>query len=105
MSIQSFKNIEIQNFFEKAIVPNKAEWQNVSKIALRKLDMINSAKNLQDLRSPPNNRLEKLKGDLYGFYSIRINDQWRVIFKWVDAKNENGFDVGAFEVEIIDYHF
>ncbi len=105
MSIQSFKNIEFKLFFEKAIVPNKAEWQNVAKVALRKLDMLNAAKTLQDLRSPPNNRLEKLKGDLYGFYSIRINDQWRIIFRWNEEKNENGFDTGAFEVEIVDYHF
>jgi proteic killer suppression protein len=105
MSIQSFKNIEIQHFFEKGIVPKKAEWQNVSKIVLRKLDMLNAANSLGDLKVPPNNRLEKLRGDLIDYYSIRINDQWRIIFKWIDIKNESGFEVGAFEVEIIDYHF
>jgi len=62
----------------------------------RKLRMINNSTDLQDLRIPPANRLEKLAGKLKDFYSIRINDQWRVIFKW-----NNG---NAAEVEIIDYH-
>jgi toxin HigB-1 len=62
----------------------------------RKLRMLNNSQNIIDLMTPPSNRLEKLKGNLKEFYSIRINDQWRIIFKW---KNGN-----AFEVEIIDYH-
>ncbi len=62
----------------------------------RKLRMINNSINLTDLKVPPANRLEKLSGNLKGFYSIRINDQWRIIFKW-DSGN-------ASEVEIIDYH-
>ena len=77
--------------------------QRVSKIPLtvqevgrRKLRMLNNAVDLADLRIPPANRLEKLSGDLKNFYSIRINDQWRVIFKW-NAGN-------ASEVEIVDYH-
>jgi proteic killer suppression protein len=69
--------------------------QNIIPAALRKLDVLNAAHNLDDLRSPPGNRLESLKGDLLGFYSIRINDQWRIIFQW---KN------GAADVEMIDYH-
>ena len=64
--------------------------------ALRKLDMLNAATTVQDLRSPPGNRLEKLGGDLEGFHSMRINQQWRLIFRWVDG--------GAEDVEIIDYH-
>jgi toxin HigB-1 len=64
--------------------------------ALRKLRMLNNAKSIQDLRSPPGNRLEKLKGDRAGQYSIRINDQWRVCFEWRDDN--------AYEVEITDYH-
>lgn len=64
--------------------------------ALRKLDMLNATKNLQDLRSPPGNRLERLLGDLAGFHSIRINDQWRVVFRW------EGSD--AHDVRIADYH-
>ena len=70
--------------------------QTVIPAALRKLDMINAAHELVDLRVPPGNRLEALKGDLEGFHSIRINDQWRIIFRW-----ENG---GANRVSITDYH-
>jgi len=62
----------------------------------RKLRMLNNSVDIADLRIPPANRLEKLSGKLKGFYSVRINDQWRIIFKW-NAGN-------AFEVEIIDYH-
>jgi proteic killer suppression protein len=69
--------------------------QDIVAAALRKLDVLNAAHHLDDLRSPPGNRLESLKGDLAGFYSIRINDQWRIIFRW---------ESGAAEVEIVDYH-
>jgi toxin HigB-1 len=62
----------------------------------RKLRMLNNSVDLADLKIPPSNRLEKLSGKLKGFYSIRINDQWRIIFKWNSGN--------AFEVEIIDYH-
>ena len=68
----------------------------VQKIGRRKLRMLNNSVNIADLRIPPANQLEKLSGKLKDFYSIRINDQWRIIFKW-EAGN-------AFEVEIIDYH-
>lgn len=64
--------------------------------ALRKLDLLNAATGLLDLRSPPGNHLEALKGDLKGFHSIRVNDQWRVVFRWV------GTD--AHEVKVMDYH-
>jgi len=64
--------------------------------ARRKLRMINNAQNINDLRIPPSNRLEKLIGDLKDFYSIRINRQWRIIFEWQDDN--------AHEVEIVDYH-
>ena len=65
-------------------------------VALRKLRLINAAKVLDDLRSPPGNRLELLKGDLAGYYSIRINDQWRICFVWSEG--------GASNVKILDYH-
>jgi proteic killer suppression protein len=65
-------------------------------IARRKLRMLNNSQNIMDLQVPPSNRLEKLKGNLKEFYSIRINDQWRIIFMW-DKGN-------ASEVEILDYH-
>jgi len=68
----------------------------IQTIGRRKLRMINSSQNIQDLTIPPSNKLEKKKGNLKDYYSIRINDQWRIIFKWVDGN--------ASEVEIIDYH-
>ncbi|WP_456392238.1 type II toxin-antitoxin system RelE/ParE family toxin [Persephonella sp.] len=64
--------------------------------AVRKLDMLRRAKTLEDLKAPPSNRLEALKGDLKGFYSIRINDQYRIIFRF-----EHG---DAYDVAIVDYH-
>ena len=68
----------------------------LQEIARRKLRMLNNSVNLSDLRIPSSNRLERLSGKLKEFYSIRINDRWRIIFKW----NKNN----ATEVEIIDYH-
>jgi len=68
----------------------------IQKIGRRKLRMINNSQNTTDLRIPPSNRLEKLSGNLDGFYSIRINDQWRIIFKWQKGN--------ASDVKIIDYH-
>ncbi len=68
----------------------------IQEIARRKLRMINNSLNILDLRIPPANRLEKLSGKNKDFYSIRINDQWRIIFKWADGN--------AAEAEIIDYH-
>ncbi len=65
-------------------------------MAERKLQMLDAAVELADLRIPPGNRLEKLAGDRKGQYSIRINDQWRICFDWKDA--------GAWGVEIVDYH-
>ena len=64
--------------------------------ALRKLDMLNAAHAIQDLRSPPGNRLEALRGRWRGFHSIRVNDQWRVTFRWVDG--------AAHDVVLVDYH-
>lgn len=69
---------------------------NILQIALRKLDTIYGAHKLQDLRMPPGNRLESLKGNYAGFYSIRVNQQWRIIFRW---KNDNAYDVS-----LVDYH-
>jgi proteic killer suppression protein len=65
-------------------------------VAIRKLDMLNAARALVDLRTPPGNRLESLRGDLTGLHSIRVNDQWRIVSRWV------GSDVH--EVRLIDYH-
>lgn len=68
----------------------------VQKVGRRKLRMINNSIDINDLRIPPSNRLERLKGNLKDFHSIRINDQWRIIFRW-EARH-------AQEVEIADYH-
>ena len=70
--------------------------RNLLSTAYRKLDMINSAQHINDLRIPPGNRLEALKGRLSGFYSIRINDQYRVVFKVQGSNSE--------KVQIVDYH-
>lgn len=75
----------------KGALPNQIE-----KVALRKLDMLNAATQLSDLRSPPGNRLEALKGEYAGYHSVRINDQWRVVFRWEGAD--------AHEVQVLDYH-
>ncbi len=69
---------------------------DIQTVGRRKLRMLNNSQNLADLRIPPSNRLEKLGGNLNGYYSIRINDQWRIIFQWNNGQ--------ASEVEIIDYH-
>jgi proteic killer suppression protein len=74
----------------------KACPSDLLRIARRKLDLLNQAATLGDLRAPPNNRLEKLKGERDGQYSIRINDQWRVCFRWTESGTEG--------VEIVDYH-
>ena len=68
----------------------------IQEVARRKLRMLNNSQDISDLQIPPSNRLEKLKGNLKEYYSIRINSQWRIIFKW-----NNG---NADQVEIIDYH-
>ena len=68
----------------------------VLRVAVRKLDMLNAARALRDLQSPPGNRLEVLRGALAGFHSIRVNDQWRIVFRWI------GTD--AHDVRLTDYH-
>jgi proteic killer suppression protein len=69
---------------------------DITRLALRKLDVLNGASSVIDLRSPPGNRLEALQGDLLGFYSIRVNQQWRIVFRW------EGSD--AHDVRLVDYH-
>ncbi len=73
-----------------------ARFANISAVATRKLQQIDSAATIDSLRAPPGNRLEQLKGDRRGQHSIRINDQWRVCFVWRSD--------GVFDVEIVDYH-
>jgi proteic killer suppression protein len=92
--IRSFGSPETEKIF--SLQRSRKLPSDIQQVALRKLRMLNNARTLQDLRSPPANRLEKLSGDRSGQYSIRINDQWRVCFEW-----RNG---DAYEVEIVDYH-
>ena len=94
--IKSFGNDETELIFKgetSTKLPN-----DIQRTALRKLLIIDAASSLKDLKNPPANRLEILKGDLRGYYSIRINDQWRIIFLWDNATFESS------NVEIVDYH-
>ena len=91
--IRSFRDSKTEALFEDKDVP---AFRTIERAARRKLLYHNQARRLEDLRVPPGNRLEALRGRRKGEYSIRINDQWRVCFRW-----DNG---DAFDVEIIDYH-
>jgi toxin HigB-1 len=92
--IRSFKSREAQKVFGRD--RSKKLPGDIQQVALRKLKMLHRSKTLTDLRVPPANRLERLKGSREGQYSIRINDQWRICFRW-----ERG---DAHDVEIVDYH-
>ena len=92
--IRSFRDKETQRLFQRE-VPRKLP-EKVQKVALRKLVILDAAESLQDLSLPPGNRLEKLSGDRAGQYSIRINEQWRICFRWSKGEAE--------DVEITDYH-
>jgi proteic killer suppression protein len=92
--IKSFKDKEAESLFIRE--PSKKLSPEMQRIGLRKLRMLNRAQTLDDLRIPPGNRLEALKGDRLGQYSIRINDRWRICFVW-EPGDVNG-------VEIVDYH-
>ena len=96
MAILSFKDLDAEAFFLKGSRPRKKGWGNAHSITRRKLDMLHYAKELKDLLSPPGNRLELLRGNLAGLYSIRINDQWRICFRWESD--------GVYDVEVVDYH-
>jgi proteic killer suppression protein len=92
--IDSFASDETKKIF-LGIVSTKLP-KDIQRTARRKLIYLDDAEDLQDLLAPPGNHLEKLKGGRSGQYSIRINDQWRICFKWVDSQARN--------VEIVDYH-
>ena len=92
--IRSFKSKEAQELFNR--VPSRRLPADIQRNALRKLRILHRVQSLQDLKVPPGNRLESLRGDRRGQYSIRINDQWRICFRW-----ETG---DAYDVEIVDYH-
>jgi proteic killer suppression protein len=95
--IQSFGNALAEDLFDdRNSKATRLFPANLRRAARRKLLYLHDAADLRDLRSPPGNRLERLKGDLQGFHSIRINNQWRVVFRWSGGN--------AFDVQIIDYH-
>ena len=96
--ILSFKNVGTKDIFngENTKSARKTCPQTLYSVAFRKLDQIDSAVELNELRIPPGNRLEALEGDRQGQYSIRINDQYRICFVWIQN--------GAEDVEIVDYH-
>lgn len=94
---ESFGNAVTEDLFDdKRSKATRTFPNELRRVARRKLLYLHEATNLTDLRMPPGNRLERLKGDLKEFHSIRIDDQWRVIFRWSDGN--------AYEVQIIDYH-
>ncbi len=93
--IRSFRGKFAEGILQGRMVP-KGFPANLARVARRKLIMVDSADILAALNSPPGNRLEALKGNLTGKHSIRINDQWRIVFLWTDA--------GPEDVEIVDYH-
>ena len=92
--IKTFSNEETQKIYQRQ--RSRKLPPDIQQVALRKLRMINNSVTINDLRVPPANRLEKLSGERAGQWSIRINDQWRVCFRW------EGSD--AYDVEIADYH-
>ena len=91
--IRSFGDRQTEALFADRFV---RQFQGIARRAKRKLEAVHAASRLEDLKVPPSNRLEKLKGDLKDFHSIRVNDQWRVIFKWRAGD--------AHEVQVTDYH-
>ncbi|MBI2872732.1 MAG: type II toxin-antitoxin system RelE/ParE family toxin [Chloroflexi bacterium] len=92
--IRSFRNEDTRSVFLRERLRRLSA--DVQRVAQRKLAILHAAESLEDLRAPPGNRLGRLSGDREGQYSIRINDQWRICFRWSDGD--------AYEVEIVDYH-
>jgi proteic killer suppression protein len=91
--IRSFRDKATEALFRDELVPR---FRNIERPARRKLLYLNQARTLQDLRVPPGNMLEALKGSRQGQHSIRVNDQWRLCFTWLEGD--------AYDVEIVDYH-
>ncbi len=91
--IRTFRDQDVEALFHDIAVPR---FKNIERVARRKLLYLSAAKRLEDLRMPPGNQLEALKGDRRGQHSIRVNGQWRVCFRWHEGE--------ALDVEIVDYH-
>ena len=96
MAIRSFAERGAEEFFVAGRLKRSVGWRGVRRVVKRKLDMLHYADQLGDLRSPPGNRLEVLRGRLVGYYSIRVNDRWRIVFRWTDS--------GPMDVRVVDYH-
>jgi toxin HigB-1 len=91
--IRSFRDRDTEELFHREA---SRQWAGIARIALRRLRLLHRARSLTDLRVPPGNRLEALKSDRAGQYSIRVNDQYRICFRWEDGD--------AYDVELTDYH-
>jgi len=96
VAIRSFADRATERFFVTGRLDPGLGWASVRGVVKRKLDMLHYAFKLSDLRSPPGNQLEALKGRLGGCHSIRINDRWRVVFEWTED--------GPSRVRVVDYH-
>lgn len=96
MAIQSFGDTITRDFFYSGRVKKRAGWLGLQSVVKRKLDMIHYASVLGDLKAPPGNRLESLTGNLNGYHSIRVNQQWRIILRWTK--------LGPSDVSVVDYH-
>jgi proteic killer suppression protein len=96
MVIVSFSDTRTESCFVEGKPHSKAGWRSAADVAKRKLDMLHYAHMLSDLASPPGNRLEALHGSRKGWHSVRINDQWRIVFRWTQN--------GPADVSICDYH-
>ncbi len=96
MAIRSFSDGAAEAFFLTGHLKRTVGWSATRKVLKRKLDMLHYAGALEDLRSPPDNRLEALKGRMHGYHSVRVNDRWRIVFRWTFG--------GPTMVRVTDYH-
>lgn len=96
VAIRSFSSRTVAEFFYGERTGRRFAWADVERVVARKLDILNYACELRDQESPPGNRLEALSGRWAGFHSIRVNDQFRIVFRWVDGNAE--------DVDVVDYH-
>jgi proteic killer suppression protein len=96
VAIRTFASPVVEKFFREGVLARGVGWADRAKVVARKLDMLDYADVLSDLASPPGNRLEALRGELRGLHSIRVNDQWRIVFRWSTS--------GPVDVDVRDYH-
>jgi len=95
VAIQSFKSRVVEGFFADRTATGPVGWASIQRVVIRKLDILHYARSLRDLNAP-GNRLKALKGRMRGFHAIRVNDQWRITFRWTAN--------GPADVDIVDYH-